>query len=347
LAVTVELTVLSRVAYRGNEITGPRLRGLLALLAGEHGGRSVSRLVDGLWPADQPENPAKALQILVSRIRAQLGDGLITRTPTGYRLALAEDQVDAWAVLRHAEAARIARAGDHARVLDHVDAALALWDGPPKPDESRDPLTELRAERAVTYRTLVRARALALARLGRHAEAVGPLTDLAAEYPRDEEVLLELIRAEAVAKGPASAMARYDAYRRTLRDELGADPGPALRTAHRPVTPMAARTASGSAATSCPPTVTVPASAVISVDRICTAVVLPAPFGPSSEKIVPAGMCRSMPSRTTCSPNCLRSPVTPMAVVPMLSSVVRVRRGKVAAASDHGGFSRSQRVSPR
>jgi predicted ATPase len=232
--VTVELTVLSRVAYRGKEITGPRLRGLLALLAGEPAGVSAGRLVDGLWTDDQPENPTKALQILVSRIRAQLGDGLITRTATGYRLALAEDEVDASAVLQHAAmATQHSRAGDHAGALAEAEAGLALWEGPPKPDEIRDPLADLRAERAVTYRTLVRARALALARLGRHAEAVGPLTDLAAEYPRDEELLLALMKAEAVAKSPAAAMARYDTYRRTLRDELGADPGPALRQAHQ------------------------------------------------------------------------------------------------------------------
>jgi predicted ATPase/DNA-binding SARP family transcriptional activator len=232
--VTVELAVLSRVAFRGQEITGPRLRGLLALLAGEPNGCGAGRLVDGLWPDDQPDNPTKALQILVSRIRAQLGDGLIVRTPTGYRLALTGQQIDAQAVLHHAaQAAAHARAGDHRQALDHAEAGLALWDGPPEPTKPGDPLAELRAERAVTYRTLVRARALALARLGKHAEAVEPLTDLAAEYPRDEEILLELLRAEATAKSPAAAMARYDAYRRVLRDELGADPGPALRTAHQ------------------------------------------------------------------------------------------------------------------
>jgi predicted ATPase/DNA-binding SARP family transcriptional activator len=232
--VTVELTVLSRVAYRGKEITGPRLRGLLALLAGEPKGCGTGRLVDGLWPEDQPDNPTKALQILVSRIRAQLGDGLVERTPAGYRLALAENQVDASAVLLHAAAAaKHARAGDHVHALEEAETGLALWDGPPKPDEVRDPLADLRAERAVTYRTLVRARALALARLDRHGEAVGPLTDLTAEYPRDEEILLELVKAEAAARSPAAAMARYDAYRRMLRDELGADPGPALRQAHQ------------------------------------------------------------------------------------------------------------------
>ena len=33
--VTIELTLLPRVAYRGREVTSPRLRGLLALLAGD------------------------------------------------------------------------------------------------------------------------------------------------------------------------------------------------------------------------------------------------------------------------------------------------------------------------
>ncbi|TDV53543.1 ATP-binding protein [Actinophytocola oryzae] len=232
--MTVELTVLSRVAFRGREITGPRLRGLLALLAAEPGGCGVARLVDGLWQDDRPDNPTKALQILVSRLRAQLGDEVIARTPTGYRLALGEDQVDAQAVLHHAaQAARHARAGDHGQALHHAEAGLALWDGPPKPDEAHDPLADLRAERAVTHRTLTRARAVALARLGRHAEAVGPLTDLAVEYPRDEEILLALLGSEAATKSPAAAMARYDAYRRALRDELGADPGPALRQAHQ------------------------------------------------------------------------------------------------------------------
>jgi predicted ATPase/DNA-binding SARP family transcriptional activator len=232
--VTVELTVLSRVAYRGREITGPRLRALLALLAGEPNGASAARLVDGLWPDEQPDNPTKALQILVSRIRAQLGDGLVARTPTGYRLTLADGQVDAQAVLQHAAAAaQSARQGDHAQALRHAETGLGLWDDPPKPEETRDPLGDLRAERAVTYRTLKRTRALALARLERHAEAAGPLTELATEYPRDEELLLELIRAEAAVRSPAAAMARYDAYRRALRDELGADPGPALRQAYQ------------------------------------------------------------------------------------------------------------------
>jgi predicted ATPase/DNA-binding SARP family transcriptional activator len=233
--VTTELTLLSRVAYRDQEITGPRLRGLLALLAGDlRTGCGGARLVEGLWPDEQPENPAKALQILVSRARAQLGSDVIASTPTGYRLSLREDQVDASAVLLSAAAsAQCSRAGDHAAALAHAEAGLALWEGAAGGDTGLDdPVSALRAERASTYRSLVRARALALSRLGRHAEAAEALAGLVGARPRDEEVLLELLRSEAATLGPSAALARYEAYRRLLRDELGADPGAALQAVH-------------------------------------------------------------------------------------------------------------------
>src|SRR6266536_137480 len=234
-SVTTELTLLSRVAYRDREINGPRLRGLLALLAGDlRTGCSAARLMEGLWPDEQPENPAKALQILVSRARAQLGSDVIASTPTGYRLSLREDQVDTSAVLLSASAsARCSRAGDHAAALAHAEEGLALWEGDAGGDAAfDDPVSALRAERVSTYRSLVRARALALSRLGRHAEATEALADLVGELTRDEEVLLELLRCEAATVGPSAALARYDAYRRSLRDELGADPGAALQAVH-------------------------------------------------------------------------------------------------------------------
>jgi predicted ATPase/DNA-binding SARP family transcriptional activator len=231
--VTIELTMLPRVAYRGQEITSPRLRGLLALLAGDlHGGSSTMRLVEGLWPDEQPENPGKALQILVSRARSQLGAELIARTPTGYRLTLRDEQVDTSAVLGSASAsAQASRDGDQVAALAHAEAGLALWEGSAGGDEpvSDDPVSALREERASTYRALARARALALSRLGRHAEAAEALDGLAAERPRDEEVLLELLRGEAATAGPSAALERYERYRRSLRDELGTDPGPALQ----------------------------------------------------------------------------------------------------------------------
>ncbi|MGD6749291.1 ATP-binding protein [Streptomyces sp. BH105] len=233
--MTTDLTLLPRVAHRGQEVTAPRLRGLLALLASEpRTGCSTERLVAGLWPQDLPQRPGKAVQVLVARVRAQLGPDVIASTPTGYRLALTEDQVDSSALLRHAAVcAQRAGAGDHAGALAAAEAGLALWEGEAEEDGGTDdPVAALRAERAPVHRGLARARALALARLGRYAQAAGPLEQTLARQPRDEEVLAELLRAEAATAGPPTALARYATYRRAIREELGAEPGPQLRTVH-------------------------------------------------------------------------------------------------------------------
>ncbi|MGC0418222.1 ATP-binding protein [Embleya sp. AB8] len=234
--MSVELTLLPRVAHRGREVTAPRLCALLALLAGDvRAGCGLGRLVAELWPDELPARPAKAVQVLVSRARAQLGADVIARTPTGYRLTLAEDRVDSSAVLRHAAAsAARAEVGDHAGSLAAAEAGLALWQGAPdEVGDPDDPVATLRAERAPVRAALDRARALALARLGRHAEAAGPLAVAASTHAHDEEVLAELLRSEAATAGPSAALARYEAYRRGLRAELGTDPGAGLEAVQR------------------------------------------------------------------------------------------------------------------
>jgi predicted ATPase/DNA-binding SARP family transcriptional activator len=232
------LALLSRVACRDQEITAPRLRGLLALLAEELStGCSTGRLVEGLWPEELPERPGKAVQVLVSRLRSQLGADLIVSTPTGYRLALDERQVDSSALLLHeAASAERARARDHEGALAEAEAGLALWDGrvgAGAGEDLHDPVVALRTGRVGAHRSLVRSRALALARLGRREEARTPLAELAGELPRDEEVLAELLRCEAASAGRAAALTRYDVYRRALREELGMDPGPRLKSVYQ------------------------------------------------------------------------------------------------------------------
>ncbi|HTX84486.1 MAG TPA: BTAD domain-containing putative transcriptional regulator [Streptosporangiaceae bacterium] len=232
MAVTIELALLSQVSYGSLEITGSRLQNLLALLAEDpHAGCSSSRLVDALWPDEHPEHPLKALQVLVSRTRARLGPEVLVSTPTGYRLSLRDDQIDASAVLLSAaESEKRSRAGDHLAALGHAEAGLALCDGAADWDAGAgDPLSVLRAARAPAYRSLLRSRALALSRLGRRAEAAAPLAELILDSPRDEEVLAELLRCETVTAGPAAALGRYADYQQQLRDELGSDPGPALQ----------------------------------------------------------------------------------------------------------------------
>ncbi|GAA3392590.1 ATP-binding protein [Cryptosporangium minutisporangium] len=233
---TVELRLLTGVAYRGTEVVGPRLRNLLALLAGElRAGCATSVLVDGLWPHGLPEHPAKALQALVFRARAQLGPDVVVWTPRGYRLALDAEQVDVSAArLRASAATRESQAGNAAAALRQAEDGLAFWATPePAAVDDEGPLTELRAGLRPVHRSLVRTRALALARLGRNADAAGPLAEAFREFPRDEEILAELLRCEAATQGPAAALTRYETYRRSLRDELGTDPGAALQQLQR------------------------------------------------------------------------------------------------------------------
>ena len=234
--MSIELTLLSRVRCRGRDVTGAQLAGLLAALAGDlRAGRGTAWLVAELWPNEQPDHPVKALQLLVSRARSRFGADLIESTPTGYRLGLTEEQVDAAAVLLRAAAGEVsARAGDQAGAFREAEAGLVLCEGAAEWDiAGDDPLSALRVARLGTYRSLRRTRALALSRLGRHREALGPLTELAAEQPQDEEILAGLLHSEAAAVSTAAALGRYDAYRRKVLAELGSEPGPALREVHR------------------------------------------------------------------------------------------------------------------
>ncbi|RSM80359.1 AfsR/SARP family transcriptional regulator [Kibdelosporangium aridum] len=229
----IELTLLSTVAYHGQEVTAPRLRALLALLADDlRRGASIGTLIDGLWPAEQPENPAKAVHILVSRLRGQCGPDLVVSTPTGYRIALTEAEVDTEAILRSAsDSAKALTTANYDTALAQAEAGLALWNG--EGADGTDPLSLLRLKRTQAHQSLYRTHALALSKSGKHAEAKDPLEHLVTQHPQDEELILELMRTQAAIEGPAGALATYEGYRRRIRDELGTDPGPALQALHQ------------------------------------------------------------------------------------------------------------------
>ena len=71
--------------------------------------------------------------------------------------------------------------------------------------------------------------------------------------------------------------------------------------ANCPVRLMDSRTSAACVATSKPLTLAVPASALSSVDRIFTTVVLPAPFEPSRAKMLPRATSKSTPRSTSSS----------------------------------------------
>ncbi|GGC83967.1 hypothetical protein GCM10011512_08430 [Tersicoccus solisilvae] len=232
------ITVVEDVARDGRPLTGTRARDLVRLLAlSPAGDLTTAALVDGLW-ADgrQPTHPAKAVQVVVSRIRAQWGADAVTTTADGYRLA-EDDGVDLRRTLADVDAAETAlRQGHPDAALDFADRVLAMSAHGVSPETAdpgeSSPGADVAAVMTGAHRRAARIRALALADLGRWAEALPSLEQEATAAPDDEVVLARLLRAEASVTGTAAALTRFERYRRRLRDTLGADPGPDLTAVH-------------------------------------------------------------------------------------------------------------------
>ena len=104
-----------------------------------------------------------------------------------------------------------------------------------------------------------------------------------------------LSRSSAIAPGSSRclSLATRTRFSRPLRISSTA--------ANCPVRLMDSRTPAACAVTSKPLTRAVPASALSSVDRIFTTVVLPAPFEPSRAKILPRATSKSTPRSTRSS----------------------------------------------
>ncbi|GAA4910431.1 putative ATPase [Stackebrandtia albiflava] len=206
------------------EITGTRLRALLARLAMSPGREvPVDSLTDAIW-GDEPPSP-NALQALVSRVRRVIGGRRLVHGPAGYRLDVGADDVDVARFERLCETGR--RHGDLAALRE----AAALWRGPALTD-----LLEYRFAEAAGIRLEGLRREAARDRIAREiASGVDVLTELeplAAAHPLDERWQALLIRAWYAAGRQADALSMYEQVRERLADELGVDPSPELAELH-------------------------------------------------------------------------------------------------------------------
>jgi predicted ATPase/DNA-binding SARP family transcriptional activator len=229
------LSLLEDVRWRGQSVVGDRPRALLAALAAG-AGRPVraEELIELVWGDEAPANAAKSLQVLVSRTRSACGADAIVRDGVGYRLGVAPAEVDS---LRLASLVREAAAAldlDAASAAALAGDALALADGPLTTAEDDDgPLHDIRREASADVAAAGVILARARSRMGAHAEALPALESAHAEEPDDESLLADLLRSEAVVRGPAAALERFDRHRRDVRERLGTNPGEQLQRAHQ------------------------------------------------------------------------------------------------------------------
>ena len=219
---------------RSLALGGRKQRSLLAVLL-LHANDVVPTelLVDEVWGGSPPATVAKSVQVYVSRLRKELGDGrLVTREP-GYLLRVAAPELDLarfQALVAEADGAPPAVAAAKLR------EALALWRGPPLADLAYEPFAQAHATRLDDLRfTALEARIDADLAAGEHARLTGELEALVAQHPLRERLRGQLMLALYRAGRQAEALAAYQAARATLVDELGIEPGRELRDLHEAI----------------------------------------------------------------------------------------------------------------
>jgi predicted ATPase/DNA-binding SARP family transcriptional activator len=215
------------------EVAGARLRRLLLRLALDPGRVVTSgQLVDAVWDEHPPAGAANALQALVSRLRRLL-PGVVESHPSGYRLAVAAEAVDAARFEALALAGRERLGSDPGRARELLGEALALWRGPALADA---------ADAGFAGPALARLDDLRLQALEDRVEAdlaagasdrlVAELEELVAAHPLSERLGGQLLRALALRGRQADALGAYERLRARLAEELGIDPSPELQALH-------------------------------------------------------------------------------------------------------------------
>ena len=226
----VEVLVLGPLAVRVDgadvDLVGAMPRRLLALLAARSGSDvPADALVEELWQGRPPAGASATLQSHVARLRRALGSAEAVRTrPGGYRLAARVD-ADAFEA-----AAREGRGEEPAERADRLRDALGAWRGPAY-DGLRDAAgLALEGQRLDELRLTTTVACVALEQsLGRTGGHVQELEDLVRRHPVSEPLWGLLVRALYADGRQSDALAAYQRARLALRDELGVEPGDALR----------------------------------------------------------------------------------------------------------------------
>jgi DNA-binding SARP family transcriptional activator len=213
-------------------VRGAKQRALLALLA-LHRGKPVSadRLIDHLWGDGEVANPANALQAQIGQLRRSLGSAAIVTSEAGYALGVGPGDVD---VVRFEQLVgtgrRLVEEGEVALASTALGEALALRRGEPLAEFAYAGFADVeRAQLDELTLVAIEARAGADLVLGLHGELVGELEALCREHPLRERLWELLILALYRSGRQAEALRAYTEARDRLVDELGIEPGRALR----------------------------------------------------------------------------------------------------------------------
>jgi DNA-binding SARP family transcriptional activator len=218
------------------DVGGTQPRTVLAMLL-VAGGRMVpaESIIEALWGHNPPDSAAGTLQSYVSRLRRVLVPGgargeaakVLAWDSPGYKLVVGASALDVHRFEALADQGRgllLASDAEGARAV--LDDALALWRGPALLEFAHlDFAWGFAAKLEERKLVATEDRIDADLRLGRHAAVVGELGELVATHPLREQLRHHLALALYRSGRQAEALRVLDDARRTLRDQLGIDPG--------------------------------------------------------------------------------------------------------------------------
>ncbi|WGX97650.1 BTAD domain-containing putative transcriptional regulator [Nocardioides sp. L-11A] len=216
-------------------ITGRLQRTLLATLVVNGAGWTPPHvLIEALWPDDPGPGAEGRLHVLVHRLRARIGDGVVVRGEHGYRLDPGVE-VDVWTF----ERAMSCWLRDHGRLtrsglaLERLEQVLGLWQGLPfaQLDDQR-----VAAEQARLLEMQVSGQETRFQHLldrGEHVVVLRDVVSLARQHPWRERLRVVWMTALLRAGRRADALRLYAEAERDLRAELGVEPGRELQELRR------------------------------------------------------------------------------------------------------------------
>lgn len=199
-------------------ISGALPRRLLAVLASRAPHTvPVDVLIDALWRGEPPAAVTQTLQSHVARLRRQLPPGAIETQPEGYSL---EAEVDA------VQFAAAVRSADSQTLRD----LLMTWEGRAYDGLADDGLLAGEAHRLDALRSQATQIVVRQALASGELDGIAALVESSlAVQPTDEAVWELLMRVLSREGRTAEALKAFQRARQTLRDQLGIDPGDALR----------------------------------------------------------------------------------------------------------------------
>ncbi len=222
-----------RLHGQARALGGHKQRALLAALIIRRGQVvATERLIEDVWGGERGPGAARSVQVYVSELRKALGDAQrIRHDGGGYLLDVAADELDAQRFERLVEEGRrLRRAGDAVGAHRLLARAHALWCGPALADLQYEPFARGEAERLEELRLVADEERIETdLALGNHREVLPDVEALVVEHPLRERLHEQHMLALYRCGRQADALAAYRQARLTLVEELGIEPGRALR----------------------------------------------------------------------------------------------------------------------